>query len=87
MSAIRFDDEAAWNGDFLVFWAWRGSAHIRCQARRRAINELPGFKEASSQTIGVKKREIVELLKPYVLPEIQKNNFCRAVDIQPDRLH
>jgi hypothetical protein len=82
MSAITFDDEAAWNGDFLVFWARRGRAHIRCQARRRAINELPGFKEASSQTIGVKKREIVELLKPYVLPEIQKNNFSRAVDIQ-----
>ena len=30
----------------------------------------PGFKEASSQMIGVKRREIVELLKPYVLPEI-----------------
>jgi hypothetical protein len=87
MSAITFDDEAAWNGDFLVFWARRGTAHIRCQARRRAINELPGFKEASSQTIGVKKREIVELLKPYVLPEIQKNNFSRAVDIQPHGLH
>jgi hypothetical protein len=32
--------------------------------------------------IGVKRREIVELLKPYVLPEIQKNNFSRAVDVQ-----
>jgi hypothetical protein len=42
----------------------------------------PGFKEASSQMIGVKRREIVELLKPYVLPEIQKNNFSRAVDVQ-----
>jgi hypothetical protein len=82
MPAITFDDEAAWNGDFLVFWARRGAAHIRCQARRRAINELPGFKEASSQMIGVKRREIVELLKPYVLPEIQKNNFSRAVDVQ-----
>jgi hypothetical protein len=82
MQPITFEDEAAWNGDFLVFWAWRGSAHIRCQARRTAINELPGFKEASSQTIGAKKREIVELLKRYVLPEIQKNDFRRAVDIQ-----
>jgi hypothetical protein len=26
------------------------------------------------------KQEIVELLKPYVLSEIQKNNFSRAVD-------
>jgi hypothetical protein len=41
-----------------------------------------GFKEESSQMIGVKRREIVELLKPYVLREIQKNNFSRAVDIQ-----
>jgi hypothetical protein len=65
----------------------RAARHIRCQARRRAINELPGFKEALGQTIGVKKREIVELLKPYVLPEIQKNNFSRAVDIQPHGLH
>jgi hypothetical protein len=87
MLAIRFDDEAAWNGDYLLFWAWRGTAHIRCQARRRAINELPGFKEASSQTIGAKKREIVELLKPYVLPQIQKNNFSRALDIRTDDLH
>jgi hypothetical protein len=27
MSAITFDDEAAWNGDFLVFWAPRGTAY------------------------------------------------------------
>jgi hypothetical protein len=39
------------------------------------------------QTIGVKMREIVELLKPYALPEIQKNNFSRAVDIRPYGLH
>jgi hypothetical protein len=25
-----------------VFWARRGTAHIRCQARRRAINDAPG---------------------------------------------
>jgi hypothetical protein len=87
MLMIKFDEEVAWNGDFLVFWARRGSAHIRCQARRRAINELPGFKEASSQAIGVRKKEIVELLKPFVLPELQKNNFSRAVDIQPYGLH
>jgi hypothetical protein len=87
MVTVKFDEEAAWNGDFLVFWARRGSAHIRCQARRKAINELPGFKEASSQTIGVMKQEIVELLKPYVLPEIQKNNFSRAVDIQAHGLY
>jgi hypothetical protein len=86
MVTVKFDEEAAWNGDFLVFWARRG-AHIRCQARRKAINELPGFKEASSQTIGVMKQEIVELLKQYVLPEIQKNNFSRAVDIQPHALY
>jgi len=82
MSAIKFEAEAIWNGDILLFWARRGSAHIRCQARRRAITELPGFKEASSETIGEKKREIVELLKPYALPEIQKNNFRPCVDIQ-----
>jgi hypothetical protein len=82
MLPITFDGEAAWNGDFLVFWARRGCAHIRCQARRRAINELPGFSEESSQTIGAKKQEIVELLKRYVLPEIQKNDFRRAIDIQ-----
>jgi len=82
MLAIRFEEEVAWDGDYLVFWAWRGKTHIRCQAKRKAINELPGFKEASSQTIQIKKQEIVELLKPYVLPKIEKNDFSRSVIIQ-----
>jgi len=81
MPAITFDDEAAWNGDFLVFWARRGTAHIRCQARRRAINELR-LQGRIKRDDGGQEAGDRRTLETFVLPEIQKNNFSRAVDIQ-----
>jgi hypothetical protein len=64
MPVIKFDADAHWDGDQLIFWASRDGERIRCLIGRRSINDLPGFTTASSQEIGARKLELVALIKP-----------------------
>lgn len=75
---VKFDDETEWTGGLIVFWARRDNERIRCVASREAIARLPGFAMAARKEIGARKTEIKELLKPYVLKKLDRNEFDLA---------
>jgi hypothetical protein len=82
MSAITFDDEVHWDGDDLTFWANRGTERIRCQIGRKSINGLPGFTNATSQEIGIRKVELAELIKPNASRMILAGKYNRDLIIK-----
>src|SRR5450432_3575346 len=73
---ITIDNDVLWNGDFIVFWANKGAERIRCAAPRKAINRLPGFSAATSQMIGVRRRQVRDLLAPRAIEKIARNDFA-----------
>jgi hypothetical protein len=75
---ITFDDEVQWDATTLTLWANRGSERIRCRAGRATINELAGFTDADSPTIGHRKKEIADQLKPAFLRKIERGTFDRG---------
>jgi hypothetical protein len=77
-----FDKEVAWNGEFIVFWANKGKERIRCAVPRKTINEIMGFTNATSETIGDKRVQIKDMLAPRALEKILRNDFAASPSIK-----
>ena len=82
MTAISFDDDAYWDGQHLIFWASRGNDRTRCRMGRSSINGLPGFTNASSQEIDMRKSELAELLKPFASRKISAGEYIPDLRIR-----
>jgi hypothetical protein len=76
---ITFDEATEWAGGLVLFWADRANERIRCAAGRDAIARLPGFAMATRREIGARKTEIKNLLKPYVLKKLDRNEFDLSI--------
>jgi hypothetical protein len=87
MTEIRFDGDARWDGDQLVFWATRGTERIRCLIGRRSINDLPGFTHATSQEINTRRQELVRLLKQNASNMIRDGKYDPDLTIKSVRVY
>ncbi len=72
---IVFDEDVRWFGESFSFWAELGKKRIRCIVTHKAINELPGFRIARSDEIGLRKTEIRDALKAVAESKIRRGMF------------
>lgn len=75
---VEFDSDVGFDGSLLIGWANVGSRRIRCLAGRAAINEIPGFTQASAEEIRNRKREIFQKLKPVFIRKIESQQLDQS---------
>jgi hypothetical protein len=61
---IQFEELVIWDASNMMFGADCDGERIVCRAGREAINELPGYTNATSGDIAREKKAIADLLKP-----------------------